>query len=540
MAWNGWGDAARKPTLPAGGLDYLASRIGALDGAYPSVAVESLAPRATSLSTAVSAALCGIVGVENVLQDDYSRALRSGGKSYPDVIRRRLGDVASAPDAVVLPGNEQEVADLIALGERERIAIVPFGGGTSVVGGVEPERGSFTSLITLDLRRMTGLVSHDHQNLTATFLPGTRGSQAEAMLNAHGLTLGHFPQSYHYASIGGYAATRSAGQSSAGYGRSDEMIVGLRMVTPRGLWTLGTGTRNAAGPSMLDLAIGSEGQLGIITEVTLRVHPLPKASEYEGWFADSFEQGIEALRDLEQHGCAPTVTRLSDVNETETSLLLAGLPDTVRSVLMRYLGLRKVTTPCLAIVGWVGDPDTIAGKRRTARRILKAHGLVSGGKRFGKGWEHGRFDGPYMRDTLIDHGMFLDTLETATTWTAMPALHVGVGDALRESLAAWGTPAHVNCHVSHVYPSGGSLYFTIVAKVDRERPLEQWKAAKTAANDAIVAHGATITHHHAIGTDHRHHLQPEIGEIGVRALRAVKAELDPHGILNPGKLLPDS
>ena len=538
MAWNGWGDAARKPELQPGARSFLESVIGRFDSLTPSVALGEVRVSPSALSEGQRSELVSIVGEGYVLTDHDSRVLHAGGKSYPDIARRRLGDAQDAPDAIVLPGDAEQIAEVLAFAERAQLAVVTFGGGTSVVGGVEPLKGELSGVMSLDLRRMDALVALDVTNQLVRLQPGLRGPAAEALLNAEGYTLGHFPQSYEHASIGGYAATRSAGQASSGYGRSDEMITGLTMVTPRGRWQLGTGTRNAAGPDLLSLAIGSEGTLGVISEVTMRVHPVPRTAEYEGWFAASFADGIEAFRVLEHAGCAPDVTRLSDVEETETSLLLAGLSDSVRSLLLKYLGMRGVRTPCLAIVGWLGDPDEVAARRKRARTVLKAQGLISGGARFGRGWEHGRYNGPYLRDSLMDVGVMVETLETATTWSNLDRVHGEVAAALKASLNAQGTPAHVMCHVSHLYPGGASLYFTFLARAVAGDLVAQWRLAKTAACEAIVRCGATITHHHAVGTDHRGHLEPEIGAVGVAVLRAVKRELDPAGILNPGKLIP--
>lgn len=541
MAWNGWGDPARKPDLKPEAVAFLSGLIGPLDDLTPSVAPAEVRVPPSRLTAEMLDRLVAEVGATNVRTDDAARVLRSGGKSYPDILRRRAGDADGAPDAVVLAGDAAQVAGVIRACEELGIAVVPFGGGTSVVGGVEPLRGQFAAVISLDLRRMDALLGLDPIARTATFQPGIRGPQAEAALAERGYTLGHFPQSYEHASIGGYAATRSAGQASAGYGRSDEMITGLQLVTPVGEWSLGTGTKNAAGPGLLDLVIGSEGTLGVITEVTMRVHPKPQAQRYEGWFLPGFAAGCQALRMLEQSGHAPDVLRLSDEDETRSSLVLSGVTGTAATVLDRYLRARRIEPRALAITGWLGDPDEINERRAAAARILRSAGGITVGKRFGDGWEHGRYAGPYLRDTLMDHGAFVETLETATTWSKLADLHRSVRAALHDSLSAQGTPPFVLCHVSHVYPTGASLYFTFIARRRTgtlEDQIEQWQAAKQAACDAIVDQGATITHHHGVGSDHRAHVSREMGAVGVRALLAVKRELDPTGVLNPDKLLP--
>lgn len=539
MSWSGWGDAVRKPPMPATGQAFLARRIGLKPGFTPAVALGAVSVNPSALPVAAEALLTQAVGAQHVRTDHETRVSRSGGKSYPDLVRRRTGDALLAPDAVVFPANADEVAAVLRICSAEGVAVVPFGGGTSVVGGVEPLRGQFAAIIALDLSRLDALLAVDSVSLTATLQPGLRGPQAEALLNAHGLTLGHFPQSYEHASIGGYVATRSAGQASSGYGRIDEMVTGVRMATPVGEMVLGRGTKNAAGPDLLHLVVGSEGAFGVITEVTLRVARKPEVKRHEGWFFRSFAEGAEAMRTLEQAGVAPDISRLSDEHETAASLALAGLAGAKALGVQAFQKVRGVENGALAIFGWEGSSDSdISHRRVAAARVLKDAGGAYAGRLFGRTWEHGRYGGPYLRDTLLDHGVMVETLETATTWSRLGELHLAVRAALESALAARGTPALVLCHISHLYTTGASLYFTFLARREEDALVEQWRAAKTAACEALVAHGATITHHHAVGTDHRPYLSAEIGELGVAALRAVKRQLDPAGVLNPGKLIP--
>jgi alkyldihydroxyacetonephosphate synthase len=418
---------------------------------------------------------------------------------------------------------------------REGIAVVPFGGGTSVVGGVEALRGDHGAVVSLDLRRLCS-VRVDRISLTAELGPGLRGPQAESALRGHGLTLGHFPQSFEYGSIGGFAATRSAGQASCGYGRFDDMVTSLRMATPAGeLATRGT-PHTAAGPSLRELALGCEGVLGVITAVTARVRVAPEASRYEAWMAGSFDEGAEIFRRLAQAGAMPDVLRLSDETETEVSLSLAG-GGASQKALGAYLGLRGKRNGCIVIAGWEGDPLGVERRRALAVTIMRRGGAISLGARGGESWRHGRYEGPYLRDALMDHGYLVETLETSQTWSSLRETYEAVGGALSDSLAAQGTPGMVWCHISHVYRDGASLYFTFVAPRRPGQEIDQWLAAKTAACEAIVATGATITHHHAIGRDHAPYMESEVGTVGVEALRALKDRLDPSGIMNPGKLV---
>jgi alkyldihydroxyacetonephosphate synthase len=415
--------------------------------------------------------------------------------------------------------------------------VVPFGGGTSVVGGVAPLRGRHHAAIALDLRRLDAVVGVDARSRLATLQAGMTGPAVEAALAAHGLTLGHLPQSFEFSTVGGWVATRSAGQASAGYGRMDDLVAGLRAATPAGPLEARALPATAAGPDLRELLMGSEGTLGVITEATLRVAPRPGAQAFWACSLPDFAAAGEALRALEQAGAAPTVTRASDEEETRINLAMAGSAQEA-TALRTYLRARGHGHPCLLILGWdAPGAAALAERRRAAARVLREHGPVSLGGRVGQAWAARRFHGPYVRDELLGRGIMVDTLETATTWDALPRLYGAVGAALRGALAARGTPAAVGCHVSHVYPDGASLYFTFLARQERGAELAQWRAAKAAASDAIAATGGTITHHHAIGRDHAPWLGEEIGALGLDVLRAVKARLDPAGIMNPGKLV---
>jgi alkyldihydroxyacetonephosphate synthase len=466
--------------------------------------------------------LRALLGDQHVLVDDRSRTLRTRGKSTPDLLRARAGDLSDAPDAVVRPVSTAEVEAVLAYAVEHRLAVVTFGGGTSVTGGLVADRGDRAGVVSLDLCRLDRLLAVDRTSMTATLEPGLRGPAAEALLAAEGLTLGHFPQSFEHATIGGFAATRSSGQSSAGYGRFDALVVGLTAVTPTGTLTLGSAPATAAGPDLRQLLLGSEGALGVLTSVTVRVRPLPVQKAYEGWRWPSFDAGADAMRTLAQAGLLPTVLRLSD--EAETALNLAD-PSAVGGA---------GDAGCLMVVGYEGEPELVDARRAAATAVLAARGGAPLGEEPGERWVHGRFAGPYMRDALLDEGVLVETCETATFWGNREKLYAAVRSALEQSL---GEGTLVLCHISHVYETGCSLYFTVAAK-GGDDPLGRWREAKRAASDAMLAAGATITHHHAVGTDHKPWFAQEIGPVGVRVLRAVKAELDPTGVLNPGVLIP--
>jgi alkyldihydroxyacetonephosphate synthase len=512
-----WGDPSSATELPesARGLIEMAF------GLEESPAQEGVRPPAPRIPEAVVADLRLVLWEGHVSQADEDRRLRTRGKSTPDLLRARAGDLGDAPDVVVRPGDAGDVAAVLEVAARHHAAVVPFGGGTAVTGGLVARRQGFSGVVSLDLARMNRLLAVDPVSMTATLEPGVRGPEAEALLAEHGMTLGHFPQSFEFASIGGYAATRSSGQSSAGYGRFDSLVVGLTVVTPSGALTLGHAPASAAGPDLRQLFLGSEGAFGVITSVTVRVRPAPTAATYDGWSWPSFASGTTAVRTLAQRGLLPTVVRLSD--EAETALNLAD-PES----------LGTGDQGCLMVVGVEGDPEQVASRRGAVTELLTDLGGTPLGDGPGQAWQHGRFHAPYLRDALLDVGVLVETLETATFWSGLEELRAAVRGALEEHLPP---PAMVLCHISHVYETGASLYFTVAARAG-DAPVETWLAAKRAATDAIVATGGTITHHHAVGNDHRPWLEQEIGALGVGVLRAVKAELDPTGILNPGVLVP--
>jgi len=513
-----WGDPAAATPLPDGARGLVEMAFGLDDRP----AVDSPTVPAPQIADDLLDGLRDLLGAGYVLTDDETRRLRTRGKSTPDLLRARAGDLTDAPDAVVRPGGHDDVAAVLAYAVEHHLAVVPFGGGTSVTGGLVARREGYAGVVSLDLVRMKRLLAVDPTSMTATLEPGLRGPEAEALLAEHGLTLGHFPQSFEFASIGGFAATRSSGQSSAGYGRFDSLVVGLTVATPSGRLDLGSAPANAAGPDLRQLMLGSEGVFGVITSVTVRVRHLPETKVYDGWRWPSFVDGAAAMRTLAQSGLLPTVIRLSD--ETETAINLAR-PDEIGA---------DSSSGCLMITGYEGTPTAVAAKRAAVTAVLDDLDGTNLGEGPGQSWVHGRFNAPYLRDSMLDVGVLVETLETATFWSNLDRLYADVKGALEESL---GQPSMVLCHISHVYETGCSLYFTVAAK-ESDDPVTQWQAAKAAASDALIAAGATITHHHAVGTDHKPWFAREIGEVGVSILRAVKADLDPTGILNPGVLIP--
>ncbi|HET7479906.1 MAG TPA: FAD-binding oxidoreductase [Rubrobacteraceae bacterium] len=467
-----------------------------------------------------------------------TRVRYSRGESFPDLLALRSGRIEAFPDGVAFPTEETEVLDLLSHARRIGARVIPWGGGTSVVGGVNPGLDEHPTL-TVSLERMGRLRDLDEESMLATFESGVRGPWLEAQLRGWGYTLGHFPQSFEYSTLGGWVATRSSGQQSLHYGRIEDLFRGGRLLTPEGPMDLPPFPASAAGPDLRHVVLGSEGRLGLITEVQVRVHPLPEEERFWGIVFPGWEDGIEAVRIMAQDPRPLSMLRLSDAEETN-SLLHQALNPYVRRLLEGLLarrGLREEKS--LLILGATGDSRTVRGARARAAEISKARKGVAIGDVAGREWRNNRFRVPYLRNTLWEKGWAVDTLETATVWSAVVPTARDVLRALRSTLD--GERVLAMAHLSHVYPTGASLYFTFFfwLAADPESTLERWRALKAAASRAIVARGATISHQHGVGADHLPYLEKEKGARGVAMLEALARAVDPDATMNPGKLIPN-
>src|SRR3954447_6617551 len=443
---QGWGPAGPGPTadadadlsssLPKGARRHLAKELGWSPRPTPPVAVEGIRLAPSRLPEEARTRFVELLGEENVCTDRDSRLRRAGGKSYLDLLRRREGDASDAPDAVVLPGTTEETAALLAACSELGVVVVPFGGGTSVVGGLAGVDPDDRPSVAVDLGRMSSVRSLDVPSSLVTVGPGMRGPALEEELSREGLTFGHLPQSWEFATLGGYAATRSAGQNSTGVGRFDELVTGLTLATPSGVLEVAHPPATAAGPDLLGLALGSEGTLGVITELRLRVRPKPQATAYEGWSFRSWAAGLAGLQRLARHDLLPDVVRLSDPDETRANLLMAS--GAGARALRGSLRARGRGAGCLLVAGWEGLPALVRARRRTASSVLREDGAVRLGTSVGESWRAHRFSGPYLRDRLMDNGLRVETLETAATWTALPTVYDAVRRALRSSLSHEG------------------------------------------------------------------------------------------------------
>ena len=524
-------------TLPAGARRHLTRELGWTPPPTPPVPVPEMQLAPSRLDPAARVHLVALLGAEHVADDRATRLAHAGGRSYLDLLRRRAGDASDAPDAVVFPADTAQVEALLHTCSQLGVVVVPYGGGTSGVGGLAGTDVDDRAVVAVDLRRMADVHAIDVPSSLVTVGPGIRGPALETALAAEGLTLGHAPRSREFATVGGWAATRSAGQSATGSGRFADLVAGLTLATPSGVLTLGAAAGATAGPDLLGLALGSEGTLGVITELRLRVRPAPRRTVHEGWSFRTWAAGLAALQRLARHDLLPDVVRLADPDDTRATLLQSRGPG-ARLVRAR-LRVRRHGGGCLLVVGWSGLPTIVAARRSAAASVLRDGGANRLGRRVGEAWLWSRFSAPDLRDRLLDAGLLVEDLDTAATWTDLPAVYDAVRRALVASLTASGRRPLVLGSVSHASATGAALSVTVLADRDDDLPLQQWLAAGRAATDAALAAGGTLTHHAGIGAERRPWLPQQAGELGVDVLRAVKARLDPARICNPGVLLPE-
>ncbi|HKG56518.1 MAG TPA: FAD-binding oxidoreductase [Candidatus Limnocylindrales bacterium] len=526
--WNGWAEEGPDVAVPEAALTLLARLVGP---GSPSrdVALESVVARVPPSR---------LVPHAYIATEAVDRIRHATGQSFSDWVAMRSGRYVAFPDGVARPTAATAVRELLELAGRSGAVVVPYGGGTSVVGGVTPADPGRPTL-TVALEALVGLRAIDRASGLATFGAGTTGPDLERTLRAHGLTLGHSPQSFHRSTLGGWVATRSAGHASMGVGRIEDLFAGGHVEAPGGAVDLPPHPASAAGPDLRQLILGSEGRFGIITDVTVRAMPPPDTEAIRSWFLPSWEAGLEAARSLARAGVPLSMVRLSTPAETSTFRAL-GRPSRLAGPLDRYLAARGIgPSPSLLIVATQGRRSVVAATLVAAGSIVHAAGGVGTVADLGGRWLRGRFRSAQLRDALWSRGYGIDTLETAVDWATLPELAAAVEAALRDGLAAYGERVHAFSHLSHVYPSGSSLYTTYVFRLaaDPDENLARWRALKGAASDEIVRHGATISHQHGVGRDHAPYLEHEKGALGMELIEAVKVRLDPDGVMNPGVLL---
>ena len=474
--------------------------------------------------------------------DPEIRVRHARGQSLPDWLAMHSGDVDSFPDAVALPENSEQVRELLRYARDNNIDVIPFGGGTSVVGHINPEI-SPRPILTIDMSTMNKLLHFDRESQLATFGAGTPGPEVEAQLQKEGYTLGHFPQSWELSTVGGWVASRSSGQQSLHYGRIENMFAGGSIETLAGTLDIPTIPASSAGPDIREMILGSEGRMGIITEVVVRVTKLPEKESFQVVFFPSWEVGLQAARELIQQRIALSMVRLSNPLET-TSLLYMGSGDDSSGV----VALETVLAEKGIGAGKVMMTFGVTGSARhcdMAKEMALDHCTGLGGLAdqvgLGDNWAHGRFRAPYLRDPLGSAGYAVDTMETAVDWSTLPQAVENIESAIRNGLADEGEQVHAYTHLSHVYGQGSSIYTTYLFRLgdSYRQAMERWHKLKAAGANQIVASGGTISHQHGVGRDHRDYLVAEKGELGLAAINSLCQLFDPESQMNPGKLLPD-
>jgi alkyldihydroxyacetonephosphate synthase len=467
--------------------------------------------------------------------DAYERASHALGKSYGDVVRGFRGHFPHVPDFIARPRDESDVERLLEWCVAERVAAIPYGGGTSVVGGVEPiVDSSYNGAITIDLGELRRVLEVDEVSRAALIQGGASGPDLEAQLSEHGLTLRHFPQSFELSTLGGWIATRAAGHFATVWTHIEDFVESVRALTPAGTWTSRRVPGSGAGPSPDRMLVGSEGALGVITEAWVRVQPRPSHRASAGVRFPLFTNAAECVRALSQSGLHPSNCRLLDPAEARFTMAGDG------TFALLVLGFESADHPvdwqmdrALAICAEHGG---LAVQRRGSSDEGRGSRAVKAGDGVGA-WREAFLRAPYVRDIFVAMGVLSETFETAITWARFPRFHERVMATARAAAENVSGAAHVSCRFTHVYPDGPAPYYTVLAPALRGDEVEQWAAIKAAVSEVIVAEGATITHHHAIGRDHRPWYDRQRPEPFAAALRGAKAAVDPRGVMNPGVLV---
>jgi len=531
--WNGWGSDDIDYSVPPSARAYLSKALGRPQPG-PSAPLESILMRVPASR----------LPHHPLISSDPEKRLRyARGQSLPDWIALRFGTLDRFPDGIAIPYSEEEATQILAFAKETGTWLIPYGGGTSVVGHINPPPDDHPFL-TVSLEKMRRMSKLDETSRIAAFEAGVTGPHLEAQLRARGFTLGHFPQSFEFSTLGGWVATRSSGQQSIYYGRIEDLFAGGRMITPAGSLVMPPFPASAAGPDLRQTVLGSEGRLGIITNAFVRVSPVPQLERFHGIFFPSFDQGVAAVKEVVQSRLQVSMLRLSDSLETDTSLVLTGNERTIRLLngLLRVRGLKERDEKCMLFLGITRARGLARKTRRIALEIVREHGGIHVGRKMGSEWRKSRFKTPYLRNTLWDIGYAVDTLETALSWTELAPATEAVLTALRKGLEDRGERVLAFSHISHVYPTGASIYVTYLFRLAKnaEETLSRWHKLKAAASEAIVAHGGTISHQHGIGLDHQPWMGAEKGPLGLQSLAALARAFDPQGIMNPGKLFGSS
>lgn len=549
MKWWGWGDEhvtfthTDKPAL----APFVRANLGVdLDAPpTPPPPFESLNIPPSRLDQQLRGRLEAALDPARVLDGDLDRVVHAFGKSLRDLVRVRRGDLARIPDVVVEPETEDEVVAVLLAALDHDAVVIPFGGGTNIVGSLEALADEQRTVVSVDLRRMNRVLEIDEVSQLARIQAGALGPDLEAQLNARGYTLGHFPDSFTHSTLGGWIATRSSGMQSDKYGDIADLTRAVRVVTPHGVLATRPVPSTSTGPSVREMVLGSEGRLGIITEATVHVHRVPEVRTILGYFFPNWRAALDAMRDIAASDASPSVTRVSDARETQFSLATKKAPtivDKVQSAALKaYLRKRRgyvLDQACLSFIGYEGSPEHVKAQRRLVGRIVSRHNGVCVGSGPGELYDQKKFDTPYIRDFLLDRGVYADVSETAAPWAVLPQLYDAVVAEADKAFASIGVRGWIMCHLSHSYHAGACLYFTFAFKPSTSSDgLAQYDTVKRAIQQAFVDNGATLSHHHAVGIEHASWLAEDLSSAGAQMIRTLFGAVDPGRNLNPGKIV---
>lgn len=524
--WNGWGSPDFKKPLPKQADSVLTERLGT-SLALPEIELEALAASVSPSRLSDS---------ELLTTEAKTRIKYSRGQSLPDWLALKYGELERVTDAVAFPKDEPQLQSLLELANQLDAVLIPYGGGTSVVGHINPGNDPRPT-ITVSMEKMNQLLSIDPLSQLARFQAGVRGPDLEKQLNEQGYTLGHFPQSFEWSTLGGWIASRSSGQQSLKYGRIEQLFAGGTLLTPGGKLVVDSYPASSAGPDWRELILGSEGRLGIISEAEVRVQPLPEKEQFYASFFPSWQAGLAAVRQMAQQDIHASMFRLSHPTETLTQLQLALEPKKLKRLqqLFGLLGLGE--QPAMLTWGVTGNKKHCRQQKRAIRKQIGQHGGRLALKRLGDHWQHNRFGAPYLRQSLWEKGYLVDTFETAANWNRIEELQQEMERSLAKACPQ--TPMMCYTHLSHVYAQGCSLYTTYLYpnKGSYEENLERWQAFKKAASQAVIDGGGTISHQHGVGEDHRPYFEQEKSKLQQSGLTATLAHYDPDKRMNPGKLI---
>ena len=550
MKWWGWGVEGvsfhheNKPAFRPFVINAIDLDVNTAPAAPMSL--DDLAIPAPLIGDQLLTELTDAVGAENAAQDDLDRIVHTYGKSARDLLRVRAGDIPRVPDVVVYPGNEAEVQLIVDRAVAADAVIIPYGGGSNISGSLHAPEDETRPVISLDLGRLNQVIDIDEDSGLARIQAGAQGPDLEEQLALKGWNLGHFPDSFTHSTLGGWVATRSSGMQSDKYGDISDIARGMRVVMPGNVLEIRPLPHTSTGPSVREMVLGSEGRLGVITEVTVQVHRIPEVRLILGYLFPSWEAGLAAMQEISTSDAHPSITRVSDAKETAFSFATRkksgriSISSLISKGMMKVLQRRgwKLDEVCLSFIGYEGGKAHVARQKAIVKDIVSRHGGIVVGKGPGELYDQKKFDTPYIRDFLLDRGAIGDVSETAAPWSKLLPLYTNVLAAAEKVYAHLGVAGWIMCHLSHSYHSGACLYFTFAFKHDGVDPLGQYEPLKNAIQQAFVDSGGTLSHHHAVGTEHAAWLEQDISAAGVHMIDGLFTAMDPGRNLNPGKIIP--